>query len=550
MRRAIMICDLARRADPRGVSVRDPNLWRPVSYTTRQFSGVMLGCGTGPRPVPVAIRLNAQGRYRIWAALYSFVQSAALRLRLSGDIAARELAAPAAYRGKIGRDGVCLYEVFFREADVTGQTLVVEPTYREEDERYLGALAYLRLEPVAAPPRVRRKIVQHPMVLTNDGHGIFELRPHRRPQDLLETFEPIPADSGMRTLLWGIGDGDICNYPTHVGNYFPTSDRFASRPLRTFTANMALWRKNGWNSLRVMRDYAARRKWEFQAYIRVGAFVCPYPFHFLLRSRFFQRHPAWWCRDREGRAVTRLSYAFPSVQAHMAALVKELAGYQLDGVCLAFVRGVPLLLYEDPVVAGFKRRYGVDPRRVSEDDPRWWAYQASVVTAFVEQAKTALRLGQRLSVIVPGNERDCLRWGLDVAEWIRRGLVDDVHVTGQRFDETDVHRDDPKSLDFDYFRRLEGRARVRLMPMLYPWETFGGNYPAWRAALRSCLRRGADGYTVWDGSTLAGQEAFTKLEVGFQGSAPVSPKPPRGRRVPLISVDGFRIDRYHYFETT
>src|ERR1051325_3049102 len=205
----------------------------------------------------------------------------------------------------------------------------------------------------------------------------------------------------------------------------------------------------------------------------------------------------------------------------MAALVAELAGYRLDGVCLAFVRGVPLLLYEKPVVDGFKQRYGVDPRRVSEEDPRWWAYQASVVTAFVEKAKSAIRPTQRLSVIVPGNERDCRRWGLDVADWIQRGLVDDVCVTGQRFDETDVHRDDPKSLDFDYFRRLEGRARVRLMPMLYPWETFGNDYPAWRAVLRSCLDRGADAYVVWDGTTFAGQDAFAKFEVGFKGPAAV-----------------------------
>jgi hypothetical protein len=236
----ILISDLASRADPHAVNVRNPNCWRPVPYTTRRFSGVMLGCGTGPRPVPITIRLNVKGRYRIWAALYSFMQSATLRLRLSEDIAAREISPPQAYRWKIGLDGICLYEVFFREADVTGQHLVVEPMWREQDESYLGALAYLRLEPVAPAPRVRRRIVKHRMVLTNDGHGIFELRPHLRPQDLLETFERIPANSCTGTLLWGIGDGDICNYPTRVGNFFPTSGRFASRTMRTFIANLAL----------------------------------------------------------------------------------------------------------------------------------------------------------------------------------------------------------------------------------------------------------------------------------------------------------------------
>ena len=55
---------------------------------------------------------------------------------------------------------------------------------------------------------------------------------------------------------------------------------------------------------------------------------------------------------------------------------------------------------------------------------------------------------------------------LDVATWVKDGLIDDLLPTGQVFDEQDIHRDDPDNLDFDFFARLEGRQNVRLMPLL------------------------------------------------------------------------------------
>ena len=546
----ILISDVVERADPQAISVRNANLWKPVPYTTDQFEGVMVGCGPGPRPVPITIQLNAKGWYRVWVGLFSFCHLGSLRFRLSGDTCCRQIGEPEAIRNDLYGQATYLHETLWRDADLSGQSLVVEPSFSTENE--VGcALAFIRLEPIRAPKAARKRPVKHRLVITNDGHGIFGHRPHFRPEDLLEDFELIPDGTSLRMLIWGAGDGDMCNYPTRVGNFFPTHGTFLNAHYRVLYENMKLWRKQGWDSLELMRDYTQRRGWEFHPYIRMEAFDAPYPFdRTSLHSDFFHRHPEFHCFDNRGQRVMRLSYAYPEVQSHMLALIRELAGYRPDGVCLAFVRGVPLVLYEEIMVAGFTERYGLDPRELPETDPRWLAYQAEILTSFVKEAKVCLRPGQRLSAIVPGNGQDCLHWGLDVAAWVKAGYVDDVLPMAQKMDHMDVHEEDPDSLDFDWFSQLDGRRSVRLMPMQYTWGLYRRDYQAWCGLYRSCLERGADMYGVWDGTPGQGDtEKFTRADIGYADGERTRLAPsPVGGRYQLLTLEGFRNDRYQYFE--
>jgi hypothetical protein len=174
-------------------------------------------------------------------------------------------------------------------------------------------------------------------------------------------------------------------------------------------------------------------------------------------------------------------------------------------------------------------------------------YQCAVMTSFVKQVKQALKPNQRLSAIVPGNELDCRRWGLDVAAWVKEGVINDLLPTGQRFDRFDVHRDDPGNLDFSYFARLEGRERIRLIPLLYPWEKFSADFAAWERTIRSFLGQGADAYCVWDISEVPD---ITRVErIGTTMKDYQRPPPPAFRQIKLLTLQGFRMDRYHYFES-
>ncbi len=538
----IIISDLAALVDNNLLNSRNSNLWRPIPYQSDEFSGVMLACGEGDKPSPITVRLNRQGPYRIWLGMYSFGNISALRVRLTSDLCCQTIRPPADTQG-IGARSLYLAEALWKEADLTGQDLILEAAY--DADNHPGALAYIRLEPIEEIQAAPKGKLLHPLTITNDGHGIWGHFPHSRPEDLLEFFEEIPQESPVRTLLWGIGEGDVCNYPTKVGNYFLTDVPMYNRFYNVLHGNVTFWRDNGWDSLQVMSNYAKRRHWEFYPYIRVEAFDSPFPFDRLIRSEFFHTHPEYHCRDRRGQPVQRLSYAYPEVQDHMLRLIAELAGYDVDGVCLAFIRGIPIVLYEPIMVEGFQDKYGLDPRELDELDPRWLDYQGEVVTAFMKRVKATLKPNQRLSVLVPANERDCRRWGLDVAAWVAQGVIDDLLPVGQRFDEMDVHRDDPDNLDFDWFNQLEGRENVRLIPMLYPWTKFQQDYDGWRKLMVSFLDRGADGYAVWD----AGAGTVSRVsDIGYEAGKAPAPAEAERKRFKLLSIEGFRFDRYHYFE--
>jgi hypothetical protein len=155
---------------------------------------------------------------------------------------------------------------------------------------------------------------------------------------------------------------------------------------------------------------------------------------------------------------------------------------------------------------------------------------------------------QRLSVIVPGNEADLRRWGLDVAAWVHEGLVDDVYPVGQKFNAANTHYDAPEALDYDYFESLEGRDRVRIIPCLYTWTLYRSDIVAFRALVRSFLEKGADAYCVWDGHSLGdGHYGNDKIgDIGYRDwdGPQHTPAERPCRLVDLLDVNGFRINYY------
>ena len=519
-----------------------PGHWRTVPYQAEGIDGVMLACGEATRPEPVCVRLGATGLYRIWLGMYAW-RNGTIRVRLTRDLCCTRLSAPA----YSVIEPPVLHEVMWKTCDLTGQDLWLEGAY--DPEPLAGALAYLRLEPVGSLPEAQPAAhVWRGMCISNDGCGVFRRSPHHRQEDLLETLETIPDSSCMRSLLWGNGNADNCNYPTKVGNPLFLQkwlDPHVSGDGAIALPNVQTWQEKGWDGMRLVRDYARGRAWEFHVYIRMEAFAGAFPHEELVWSRFFYDHPEWWCLDRDGSPVNRLSYAVPEVQDHMLDLIAEIGAYSPDGVCLCLTRGIPVVLYEPSMVAGFQDQHGVDPRALDQTDPRWLDYQADIFTSFVKRARERLDSRQHLSVMVPGNATDCRRWGLDVASWVSQGLVQDLYPVGQQFNSANTHFDSPAAMDFGYFQGLEGRDRVRLIPCFYTWTLYREGPVGFRRLVRSLLDQGADQYCIWDGDT-----SYDGGKIGDIGSHDWSgpeytpPAPPEARTVALHALNGFRIDQY------
>lgn len=540
-RAEILISELASQVLAGPVqSAAAPGVWRAVPYRAGDIHGTLLGCGESTAPAPITLRLGATGNYRIWLGLPVLIGGRPLqvRVRLSDDLCCMPLSAMRPWE-----EASQMVEVHWKDADLSSQDLILEGVYDPQPQR--GALGWVRLEPIEQLPATPQRAVKFPLVLTEDGHGVFCAQPHQRPEDILEHYEHVPEGTALKIMLWSIAGADVVTYPTKVGQVGMGHSLDYDLPgYAMLMRNLDLWIKNGWDSLQVPRDYCRRRGWEFHLSLRPQAFSHSYPWDEVFNSAFCAQHPEWSCYDAQGQRVARMSYAYPGVQEHMLGIIDEMVAYEPDGINLIFIRGLPLTLYEPIMVDGFKAKHGVDPRTLGEYDPRWLAYQAEALKPFMRLVKARLKPGMRLSAIVPGNQPDLARWGLDVAAWVREGVVDDLYPIGQRFNRLDFHEDMPEALDFEYFQQMEGRERIRLFATLYPWQSFRADPAAWRQRMASLLERGADGYCVWDGVTLLPQ--FGDLGLG----EPVDIRLPRQpeRSYPIHTVGAFRVDRYHPIE--
>lgn len=156
----------------------------------------------------------------------------------------------------------------------------------------------------------------------------------------------------------------------------------------------------------------------------------------------FYNSKFWWdhldCRIRLKReespkAYSNLSYAYPEVRARWLAIIGEVLERDVDGVDLDFLRHPPFFGCDPPLVEAFRKRYGEDPRKLPDADSRWLDLRCELMTAFVRDVRLAAdaaakRKGRPVGVSARIDHRQTRELGLDVAGWLREGLLDILEV--------------------------------------------------------------------------------------------------------------------------
>ncbi len=175
-------------------------------------------------------------------------------------------------------------------------------------------------------------------------------------------------------------------------------------------------------------------------------------------TRFSREHPEFrWVR-RDGRPYrSQLSFAFPEVRAYKLALIKEILAYDVDGIFLDWIRtgdirdnpqndqGVANYGYEEPLVKGFRAKYGIDPHEIDNGDYRWVRFRAEPITEFMRSVHKLVKQRRPRIVLsamvhhrwayrgsppegaIDGSLRGIL---CDVRTWAREGLVDEMVAAG------------------------------------------------------------------------------------------------------------------------
>jgi hypothetical protein len=176
------------------------------------------------------------------------------------------------------------------------------------------------------------------------------------------------------------------------------------------------------------------------------------------RSDFSLKHPEYRWQRRDGSFYrSQLSFAFAEVRAYKLGIVRELVeNYEIDGVFLDFLRtgdirdnpqtdpdGVANYGYEEPLLKGFRAKYGLDPRQIANGDDRWVRHRAAPATEFMRSVRSMMKsVKPNLPLAVmgahpwsyrgmkdklDGNLRGLL---LDMGTWASESLMDEAVAAG------------------------------------------------------------------------------------------------------------------------
>jgi len=257
---------------------------------------------------------------------------------------------------------------------------------------------------------------------------------------------------GFNTISWHMYLG-FCEYPTQVGTAFPRVETDNPEHLRLLAGlkpgraayeivfsdlisrydcmaeGIRLAHEQGLTYMPCMRmNNEWHAAWAFQYFTQEYAekFWCP---------EFFMRHPEYWTQYKNGQpAGGGMDYAHPAVRKYRLGILEEvMTNYpKIDGMFLDLHRHPPMVSYPDNAVAAFKKKTGIDVRKVrplrdETMDPRWLKFRAGYFTNFMRGLKKAKRaLGRKYPTVVRTAQTfgECLREGADIEAWLDEGLVD------------------------------------------------------------------------------------------------------------------------------
>jgi hypothetical protein len=414
---AIIISDLAAQVDKNVISKKSTyKKWRVMDYKTADFAGTMLQAGENTNADDLTIELKHQGTYAIAIGIYSpwSHMPTALKIALDNDSAFSivEHKSPPPSGTEVPK--YMLYDCMWKVAELSGKnsitikqirtprSLIIDGEVRPICQQAI--IAYIKLIPVDAErqpaPNEQAGLYAH-----HDAWSYTIRLRDADADDIRTEIEPIRGSNFSR-LYWECGMGDRMMYPTKLG--LQASDEWIDDPYRDLdliaAKNWQRYKEQGVNQLQVATEHCHDTGAEIHATYRPGGFYFQPPIDEWTAGGFLENHPHLNCQDKNGNIITRLSFAFEESQDFVIKLLEEVMQYDIDGICIAYNRRCPLMMYEKPLVDSFIAEYDEDPRELADDDPRWLEHRCKFLTTFMTKLRnkadeiSAARNRKRLTI--------------------------------------------------------------------------------------------------------------------------------------------------------
>ena len=294
-------------------------------------------------------------------------------------------------------------------------------------------------------------------------------------------FTPI-GNSGVDTLLFSFGSGNVAEYQSNVLEWPGQADRFRFPESRTWHGGVEVDPKDqylnpksladsGHNPPRIIVEECRRRGMRAFVSLRMNDIhdgqhprgTLPNP----ELPTFKRLNPDWLVPDLDWWSALNFEVA-PVRELKLRVIEEFFDRWDFDGIELDWLRHT---LYF--------------PRGLEREKGKYLTEFMRAVRRSLRQK--AARRGRpiEIAVRVPERVEWCLEGGFEVPTWIREGLVDFL-ILGQGLTEC---------RGLPGFRELRGGRRLPIYPSLYP---FGNGYPMYpdaaiRGSAANLWRDGADG---------------------------------------------------------
>jgi hypothetical protein len=351
-RPVLWITDLSRCL-PREHWSEEPALgrWQVVNYATDALEGKLLyAANTNPAP-DLTIALGTSGWYAIYLWMMGadgeiarnisdfdcvYSQSPGPALKLTRDTRFHYMCRTLAQENMKARG---LEGCFWRYADLTDQALTIR---HQGGTVYLAALQLVPLSPaeVEAVQRDRADRSHKRLIIKGDSHSALDC------ERVIEEFR----DRDVAGWITGNEDGGDLLQPGGSRKIVAFKHACHEIGAECYVCD----RPGLWSSFQFWEDP---------------------------RAQWFEQHPEYHCRERDGTPNYSCSYAVPEVVDYMLARVRASVAAELDGFGYFFNRDPhSLVRFEPAATAGFAERHGVDPLTLDERDERLVQWRMEIIT--------------------------------------------------------------------------------------------------------------------------------------------------------------------------
>lgn len=409
--------------------------WRQLPYRAGSISGTMLSSLNEGAPETLTFDPKLEGWYKIYVCVPTF-PNLEVHLKLSGDESFFKIC-------PLHQEGLTFTQVeesFWRYAKMDGKSVILSKDAISPNCQKASILTWLRFVPMTQEEvgsvledRCRQDTKR--LYVTDDIHNkLFE--GNIDSQDFWGHTVIAYEDSDTEWL-------SMERITSFVSGNCPDGDVENQAFMRPGDRGLQQQR-DAFHSPTVLKELVRlghQRGLKMSVALRMGAWGIGFPFDqcYFDYDPYLQ-NPQLRCVMRDGVPAAALSYAFEEVQNWVIGMLLEMAASGCDAVTLIAHRGIPYVLYEEPVVRRFREAYGEDPYDLPLDDPRLNGIHCQIMTEFFRKVRKALDAAYperhvQVHLRALYSVYDTKYVGLDVETLAQQGLVDAIISYPNRYRE-------------------------------------------------------------------------------------------------------------------